>query len=98
MARQYRQQLEAGGRAYGDPLAALEVLEAQCDDAEAAVRVLESRRKGLRAVQEKAEVNSDIPYVRKQAAHGAATVWDGPARLFLCYASQAGWTCCIKYE
>lgn len=58
VARQYRKELEAGGRAYGDPLAALRVLEAQCEDAEEAVRVLERRRKGLRAVQEKAEVDA----------------------------------------
>lgn len=63
VARQYRKQLEAGGRAYGDPLAALRVLEAQCEDAEGAVRVLEHRRKELRVVQETAEVDAEGSYV-----------------------------------
>lgn len=56
--------LEAQGKAYGDPLAALEVLEIQCQAAEADVGVLEARRKGLRAVQEKAEVNAGTTYAR----------------------------------
>ncbi|CAM9094247.1 unnamed protein product [Laminaria digitata] len=55
VARQYYLKLETEGRAYGDPLAALDVLEAQSEDAEAAVGALEGRRRELRAVQEKAE-------------------------------------------
>lgn len=66
MARQYKKKLETEGRAYGDPLAALDVLEAQCEDTEAAVRVLEGKGRELRAVREKAEVDAEITYVCKR--------------------------------
>lgn len=87
VARQYHQKLETEGRAYGDPLAALDVLEAQSQDAEAAVRALEGRRRGLRAAQEKAEVSPEITYVRNrctvQFRFGMAL------HLFSCRAAQA---------
>lgn len=58
VARQYRQHLESRGRAYGDPVVALEVLEQQRQTAEEAVQDLECKRIAFLATQAKAEVSS----------------------------------------
>lgn len=58
VARQYREHLENRGRAYGDPVVALEVLEQQRQAAGEAVQDLERKRIAFLATQAKAEVSS----------------------------------------
>lgn len=69
VAREYSQHLKTRGRAYGDPVLALAVLEKQLEEAEEAVRGLECRRSEFLVVQAKVEVLSvygarSLVYVR----------------------------------
>lgn len=58
IAREHCQHLKTRGRAYGDPVLALDMLEKQLEEAEKAARELESRRNVFLVVQAKVEVLS----------------------------------------
>ncbi|CAM9445830.1 unnamed protein product, partial [Ectocarpus sp. 13 AM-2016] len=77
VARQYREHLENRGRAYGDPVVALEVLEQQHQAAEEAVKDLERKRIAFLATQAKAEeaagraLTDDVEFAEREASVAA---------------------------
>ncbi|CBJ33086.1 expressed unknown protein [Ectocarpus siliculosus] len=77
VARQYREHLENRGRAYGDPVVALEVLEEQRQAAEEAVQDLERKRIEFLATQAKAEeaagraLTDDVEFAEREASVAA---------------------------
>ncbi|CAM9314712.1 unnamed protein product, partial [Ectocarpus fasciculatus] len=77
VARQYREDLENRGRAYGDPVVALEVLEQQCQTAEEATQHLECKRKAFLATQAQAEeaagraLTEDVEFAEREASVAA---------------------------
>ncbi|CAB1096739.1 unnamed protein product [Ectocarpus sp. CCAP 1310/34] len=77
VATQYREHLENRGRAFGDPVAALEVLEQQRQAAEEAVQDLERKRIAFLAKQAKAEeaagraLKDDVEFAEREASVAA---------------------------